>query len=414
MTAETMFEDGTALEDRLRSDLRVVADAMCRPPVTVSRTSREGTRPRRRGPRSPERGPSGPIEITSPFRANGGASRGGRVVAGAAAAVVALLFAGLALVSRSHDRPSSVRAGSPTEAPSRPGASGSVDPGPSPAANGPATGLYIADPLPAGWRVASVSAVPEGGSLCPCRKSTWTDRSGRVLELYRHVLLAGDPIASQEHVNVDLGAGVLGAVSDNRDQMVWVADGTVNFLTAEGITDDELVQSAKAVVAEPDAEQPPAPGLTLLDRVIDERTGAGIPGDGLEVSAEVDLQLVAPGGGFVTVAIHAPQSVSAYQHAGAPTTIEIPGRPWPLLVSVPAVVAPGPSGEGAVAVGHWPGADLSITVSGSENPRGDIRALAEFLQPATPVRWRAFLAGVSGAGPAITDVNTLAEIDATP
>lgn len=278
-----------------------------------------------------------------------------------------------------------------------------------------ATGWYIPKGLPDGWSL--IRAGVDRGSYCEDVTHEWrreaTDAIGAAaIRLTIEACAVPQPEAVGEP-GPSLGSGIdrstFTTIGD-QSQLVWQSDATWT-LAGTGVSRDDLVTAARALVADPSLVEVHQTA-TPLEGFADGGGGSGSGvqpdrGDGIAVflalrtpqGYRVSYQLFPSGEGWVSSPLQVEEP------------FDVAAQPNPLVRrDVTSLLGPdlGSSDSGSV-FGAWPGADVQIATWVSpgfdqiddegeappiryETRRRLIRELAGSLRPATTEEWRAFLA----------------------
>lgn len=276
-----------------------------------------------------------------------------------------------------------------------------------------ATGWYIPSSLPEGWKLRT-AWVTKRPTSCGHNGRQWmgTPVNGVTPRLELTYTRCASELPAGGQPGPALGHGVDETVLESLDskpashQLSWIDDGGWSLFAAGGLTQDDLIAAAEAIVANPSSVAAPLPGLEMSGASF----GNGpLPGPTVAVSLETpsgqiaSYRLAVPGGG----------------PPGTPFTEEAPvdvaGQPLPVEVRTPhyedlpeRAQAMGLCCRSASSyLGTWPGADLQVprsnfssddageeptTEAGWDAYDDSLLALIGTLRPATTAEWRAFLA----------------------
>ncbi len=281
-------------------------------------------------------------------------------------------------------------------------------------ANAPdATGWYIPANLPEGWtlRTAWVTKRP---TACGYTGRRWEGPStnGSMPRLELTYTRCGSDVTREGEPGPALGHGVdktvIGSLGPGSPttQLGWQQDGDWMLIASGGLTQDDLVEAAKAIVANPASVAPPLGGFVFAGA---SRSNGALPGPAVAVSLETpsgqiaSYRLARPGGG--------PPSTPFTKDE--PVTVE--GQPLPVELRTVRfddldgrLETMGRCCRSATSyLGTWPATDLQVPRSnfssdaagpeptdeaGLDAYDASLIELISSLRPATTDEWRAFLA----------------------
>lgn len=287
------------------------------------------------------------------------------------------------------------------------------------------TGWYVPVGLPDGWALEHAEAYP-GRASCEQRGFQWTDPAGEVsiglsfdacgelpsnedLPTFEDLGIDDPALAPSlpQVEEVDLGGGVVGAgiaidgelrsrsaspLAPDQRSIAWEADGGTWSLRTLGLDEPALLETARALVPDPDD----------AEAQIEELIGGGIDlverwsAPARERTPEVQLGLVAPDGRQLGLHLYTPGTGD---------------RPAGDSFVVPEAIAGQPLevwryddiGWAGRFGGAWPGADVTI-YRWAADPADwidddSLRTFIASLRPASAEQWRAFLDTATGTIP---------------
>ena len=300
----------------------------------------------------------------------------------AIAAAIVLVLGVAAVALRSGDRGSHVIAENPPRS---------------------ATGWYIPKGLSGDWKLRSVQVDPmdTGGVVptCPCLVRLWIDDASRSsIGLDQFVPTSSGltdllPTVAAGHriAEVDLGGGITGTGGthvpppDDDSFVVWQHDGRASVVTGNGLTADQLITAARAVVGSRHSDEAPLPGYHLVER-------QDVP-NALRTFHVLHLTLKnARTGALVTYAL-SPPYFDPVGMRKVPTVVNLPGTPGPLLRvedgsnAHPSSAYLGAWTGGSVYTGH----DADLGGPRSTGTDADVRTVLGSMRPATAAEWATFL-----------------------
>lgn len=266
-----------------------------------------------------------------------------------------------------------------------------------PDGNSEATGWYIPEDVPPGWKLESVETDwldwGETESVsCPCDTTSWISGDDAIV-LYKFVgeLPGGRGAADDAETPVQLGDGVTGHLHEQGPitGVQWEFDAHVWSLSARGLTSDQVVEAATAIFADPSLGTSPLDGFTALADVTVSADPVAYhsvlvtfvnEGSGRRASYGLIPEGLDPGSTFLLSS--ATRSPAVFEPQ------DLPLLQFDLDDQADA-------GE-KVFVGHWPGAHVFIgryaEPTASDPMTGsDLAWLAAALRPATSSEWSEFL-----------------------
>lgn len=285
----------------------------------------------------------------------------------------------------------------------------------------PATGWYVPEGLGSDWTLESVSSdfrdVEANGPSCPCRTRVWVGPEGETsvvaLDMGGETELAADQVfdPSEPVREEPLAAGITASVGGylRGDAALWLQDGRRWLMFGVGASNDEVLDAARAVAANPDDDTP----LDGFDLMTTSETPGGLTSYhaiqvvlfNKQTRNRVAYVLTPPGRGEDPANVLVPHHVAAN-----------PDLPWVLAYPADPEVETGADATRFLA--HWPGADVNANGDGSfgepspPGNEGEVRAVLGSLRPASAAEWDAFLQTATGDvdGDPALDVSSLAKV----
>jgi hypothetical protein len=283
-------------------------------------------------------------------------------------------------------------------------------------------GWYIPRDLPKGWKPLSVSGGPET-IPCPCRSAIWREPDGAGWVWFRTEQQpeglpsndggegddAGDP-------TVNLGRGVEarfleGNLADADWALSWDDEGQTASVKASGVSRDDAVAIASALVADPGRRDLPSGNVTL-DRSDDTSSSEDLH------EASVTVEYRRPDGGSITYALESSNRFHEFSPHEDWKSASLPGQDLPVDVQVEQVYT-GPSHGYRPFTsyrGIWPGASVHSPLNaniraGKFSPDAEQTAtLVASLRPATLEEWRAFVRRTPTHEAPLLEVSSIADL----
>lgn len=296
----------------------------------------------------------------------------------------------------------------------------------------PATGFYVPTGLPEGWhlRTAWVSSPLSG---CKESSRSWqaADEEPTPPRLELTYLPCGAPdVAADTRPGPALGSAVdssgIVELDDAPDArlITWEDDGAWSLRSEGGLSEDELIAAASAIVADPASAAGPIPGMQISSTNLANGVAAG---------PTVSVSMTTPDGALATIHLAAPGKGAAPNPLTVDVRKQVTGQPLPVALRSPRwdgvdEILQGSRAfrRGTLYVGTWPGADVDVprvepisdgaadeTVTQEERGAYD-RSLIELvgaLRPATASEWRTFLATATQApAPRLLEADELTDL----
>ncbi|WP_421119556.1 hypothetical protein ACE2AJ_19675 [Aquihabitans daechungensis] len=148
---------------------------------------------------------------------------------------------------------------------------------PPPATASAETGWYAPVDLPSGWEVLQVLATP-GGKTCELWGATWTQEGTAAVGVTFDTCAfpQNEKTRDPHWETTRLDGGILGTgpsmkpqysnPTETRSEIRWDDDDGGYLVQASGVTPEQVVDIANALIADPDRDDLPVAGLELLER----------------------------------------------------------------------------------------------------------------------------------------------------